>query len=174
MPLDFLAPPSHPELLGRLGRYEIERVIGAGGMGLVLKGFDGELHRPVAIKVMRRIWRIAQRLANVLLAKALSNRRRDSPACDPDSQCPSRAISALPGDELYQWFVVAMACRYAWPLSIEEDIAHRYADAAGMRAAHETGLIHRDVIAGHILLEEGTLRVVLSILDGPYDGRCQA
>ncbi len=69
VPLDFLAPPSHPELLGRLGRYEIERVIGAGGMGLVLKGFDGELHRPVAIKVMRRIWRIAQRLVNVLLAK---------------------------------------------------------------------------------------------------------
>lgn len=50
--LDFLSPPSHPELLGRLGRYEIERVIGAGGMGVVLKGFDTELHRPVAIKVL--------------------------------------------------------------------------------------------------------------------------
>ncbi len=33
IPLDFLGPSSHPELLGRLGRYEIERVIGAGGMG---------------------------------------------------------------------------------------------------------------------------------------------
>ena len=50
--LDFLNPPSHPEMLGRLGRYEIEGVIGAGGMGIVLKGFDTELHRPVAIKVL--------------------------------------------------------------------------------------------------------------------------
>src|SRR5262245_56027677 len=50
--LDFLAPPSHPEMLGRIGRYEIENVIGAGGFGIVLKGFDTELNRPVAIKVL--------------------------------------------------------------------------------------------------------------------------
>lgn len=29
--LDFLDNPSHPELLGRLGRYDIERLIGMGG-----------------------------------------------------------------------------------------------------------------------------------------------
>ncbi len=39
-------------MLGRLGRYEIERVIGSGGMGVVLKTFDTELNRPVAIKVL--------------------------------------------------------------------------------------------------------------------------
>ena len=31
---DCLDPPSHPEMLGRLGRYEIERVIGSGGISL--------------------------------------------------------------------------------------------------------------------------------------------
>ena len=51
---DFLSPPSHPEMLGRLGRYEIERQVGAGGMGVVLKGFDRELNRPVAVKVLAR------------------------------------------------------------------------------------------------------------------------
>lgn len=50
--LDFLAPSSQPDLLGRLGRYEIERLIGTGGMGVVLKGYDTELHRVVAIKVL--------------------------------------------------------------------------------------------------------------------------
>jgi eukaryotic-like serine/threonine-protein kinase len=35
--LDFLTPPSHPEMLGRIGRYEVERMIGSGGMGIVLK-----------------------------------------------------------------------------------------------------------------------------------------
>ena len=53
--IDFLDAPSNPEMLGRLGRYEIERVIGRGGMGVVLKGFDSELNRPVAIKVLAQL-----------------------------------------------------------------------------------------------------------------------
>ena len=47
-----LGPPSHPEMLGRLGRYGIERMIGSGGMGVVFKAIDTELNRPVAIKVL--------------------------------------------------------------------------------------------------------------------------
>ena len=35
-----------------LGRYDIERVIGAGGMGIVLKAHDSELNRPIAIKLL--------------------------------------------------------------------------------------------------------------------------
>src|SRR5262249_12138513 len=33
MAKQLLAPPSHPEMLGRIGRYEVERLIGSGGMG---------------------------------------------------------------------------------------------------------------------------------------------
>ena len=47
-----LAPPTHPEMLGRLGRYEIERLIGSGGMGVVFKAYDTELNRPVAVKLL--------------------------------------------------------------------------------------------------------------------------
>ncbi|MEZ6138180.1 MAG: protein kinase [Pirellulaceae bacterium] len=47
-----LNPPSHPEMLGRLGRYEMERMIGSGGMGIVFKAFDTELNRVVAIKLL--------------------------------------------------------------------------------------------------------------------------
>ncbi len=39
-------------MLGRLGRYEIEKVIGTGGMGVVLKAYDTELHRVVAVEVL--------------------------------------------------------------------------------------------------------------------------
>ena len=39
-------------MLGQLGRYSIERELGSGGMGVVLKGFDAELNRTVAIKVL--------------------------------------------------------------------------------------------------------------------------
>ena len=50
--LDFLQAPSHPELLGKIGRYDVEQGIGTGGMGSVLKGFDTNLHREVASKVL--------------------------------------------------------------------------------------------------------------------------
>ena len=52
LPLDFLDPPAEPGHLGRLGPYEVEEVLGRGGMGVVLRAFDPVLQRRVAIKVM--------------------------------------------------------------------------------------------------------------------------
>src|SRR5581483_1112543 len=48
----FLGPPTKSDSLGRLGHYEILEVIGRGGFGIVLRGFDERLHRIVAIKVL--------------------------------------------------------------------------------------------------------------------------
>ena len=50
--VDFLDPSATPRTLGRLGDIDIEEVIGHGGMGVVLKGFQQELKRPVAVKVL--------------------------------------------------------------------------------------------------------------------------
>src|SRR5207253_976585 len=50
--LSFLTPSDKPGRLGRLGHYEVQEIIGKGGFGIVLKGFDERLHRVVAIKVL--------------------------------------------------------------------------------------------------------------------------
>ncbi len=50
--LDFLDPPDDPAYIGKLHHFQIARVIGRGGMGIVLEGFDTHLQRRVAIKVM--------------------------------------------------------------------------------------------------------------------------
>ena len=47
-----LDPPKHPEMLGRIGSFDVSEVIGQGGMGVVFKGTDPSLRRPVAIKVL--------------------------------------------------------------------------------------------------------------------------
>ena len=50
--VDFLAPPLTAEALGRLDEIDILKVIGHGGMGVVLKGFEEELNRPVVVKML--------------------------------------------------------------------------------------------------------------------------
>src|SRR5437868_496438 len=50
--LDALGPTDDPQMLGRLGGYEVSGVVGAGGMGVVLKAIDQSLDRTVAIKVL--------------------------------------------------------------------------------------------------------------------------
>src|SRR5262245_45563964 len=50
--LAFLEPCATAGALGRLGHYEVRRVLGRGGFGIVLEALDGRLHRRVAIKVL--------------------------------------------------------------------------------------------------------------------------
>ena len=52
IPLDFLEASDSPAMLGSLGGYDIIEPIGCGGMGVVLKGYDRELNRFVAVKVL--------------------------------------------------------------------------------------------------------------------------
>ena len=61
--LDMLAPTDDPNMLGRLGPYEVSGVIGAGGMGIVLKAFDNALSiERLRSKSWLLIWRPAVRL----------------------------------------------------------------------------------------------------------------
>src|SRR5262245_20382584 len=48
----YLSATDDPRMLGRLGGYEISGIVGSGGMGIVLKGWDAPLSRYVAIKVL--------------------------------------------------------------------------------------------------------------------------
>ncbi|HET6422653.1 MAG TPA: hypothetical protein VFG20_03155, partial [Planctomycetaceae bacterium] len=50
--LDFLQPATDPAYLGRLAQFDVMRIIGRGGMGIVLEAFDSRLQRHVAIKIL--------------------------------------------------------------------------------------------------------------------------
>src|SRR6185295_2313634 len=50
--LSFLAPSTRPDSLGRIGHYEVLKVLGQGAFGIVFRAFDDVLHRIVAVKVL--------------------------------------------------------------------------------------------------------------------------
>ena len=160
--LDFLEPAVHPELLGRLGRFDIERVIGAGGMGVVFKAHDGELHRSVAVKVLaphlansaaarRRFAREAQAAAAVIHPNVIPIHNVES-----EVKLPYLVMQYVAGESL-QTRVDRLG-----PLPIADVLRIAQQTAAGLAAAHAQGLIHRDVKPANILLEESIDRVVLS------------
>lgn len=48
-----LAPPREPGELGWLGPFRVLDILGAGGMGVVFRAEDSQLHREIALKTMR-------------------------------------------------------------------------------------------------------------------------
>src|SRR5262245_36343801 len=120
----------------RLGPYEIESLIGSGGMGEVYKAHDGRLNRTVAIKR--------------LIADDVSR-----------FQSEARAIAAINHPHICQIYDVGpdyLVLEYlqgkplGGPVTRDEAVrlASQIADA--LHAAHERGILHRDMKPANVMV----------------------
>ena len=157
--LSALAPTDDPEMLGRIGDYEVTGIVGVGGMGTVLKGFDRSLRRVVAIKVM------APHLAHSGSARARFQREaRAAAAITHDNVIDTYGVAESNG---LPYLVMPFArgpslqkrIDESGPLTALEVARIGRQIAAGLAAAHEQGLVHRDIKPANILLNEGIERL---------------
>lgn len=161
-PLDFLSPTDKPGSLGRLGHYEIQEIIGKGGMGVVLKAFDEDLHRVVAIKAM------APQLATTATAQQRFVREaRAAAAVTHDHIVTIHAVEQADGlPYIVMQCVAGVSLQErldrAGALPLVEILRIGMQTATGLAAAHAQGLVHRDIKPANILLENGIERVKIT------------
>jgi serine/threonine protein kinase/WD40 repeat protein len=160
--VEHLDPADEPNLLGRLGGYDVLEIIGRGGMGVVLKGFDRQLKRCVAIKVLsphlaqsslarQRFAREAQAAAAVVHPNVLAIHQ-----VQPGGRLPFLVMPLVAGESLAERLAAQGT------LELKEILRIGMQAGAGLAAAHEQGLVHRDVKPANILLEKGVERAVLT------------
>lgn len=159
----FLAPSQAPDEIGRLSIYRVLDVIGSGGMGAVFRAEDPDLKRHIALKVM------LPQFASKPAAKARFLREARAQAAvehdhiitifqvGEDRGVPFIAMPLLKGQTLAD----ALKANPVVPVDVAVRIARETAE--GLTAAHEGGLVHRDIKPGNIWLEGTRHRV--KILD---------
>ncbi len=155
-PLAGLGPGAH------LGRYVILERVGTGGMGHVYAAYDPELHRKVAVKVLR-----PERLGALDWVEASARLQREAQAIARLSHPHVVTVHdvGLLGDEVF------IAMEYveghtldAWlresPRPWRQVLALLRDAGRGLAAAHAAGLVHRDFKPGNVLVgRDGRVRV---------------
>ena len=162
--LGFLEPSDKPGFIGRLGTFDVVRIVGRGGMGVVLHAFDPSLQRDIAIKLLdpqlasnttarQRFCREARAAGAVTHENIVAVHQVDE---DPKSGLPFFVMQLVTGESLDQ------RLRRVGKLPLNDVIRLAAQAAAGLAAAHASGLIHRDIKPGNMLLESPTDRLKLT------------
>lgn len=155
----YLQATTRPDSLGRLAHYEILELLGHGGFGIVLKAFDDNLHRVVAVKLLH-----PQLAATSPPRKRFTREARAAAAIKHENVVHIHAIEEEPIPYLVMEYVdgLSLQCRLdgVGPLSPDEVVRVGIQIARGLAAAHEQGLVHRDIKPANLLIENGTDRRV--------------
>jgi tRNA A-37 threonylcarbamoyl transferase component Bud32 len=141
------------------GRYELEELVGSGGMSKVYRAHDRLLERKVALKILhqrlvddeeyverfRREARAVAQLAHPNIVTVIDR--------GEDAGRQFIVFEYVDGDDLKQLI------DKVGPLPIDQVVELGREIAAALAFAHERGIVHRDVKPQNVLLSEGRAKV---------------
>jgi serine/threonine-protein kinase len=143
--------------------YQIEREIGRGGMAVVYRAVDAQLHRTVAIKVLppdvafnsdvrTRFIREAQTAAQLSHPNIVSIYSVN----DADEGLVYFVMAYVDGDSLG----VRLSAEGQWPIDRTVRVLRDVADA--LAYAHTRGVVHRDIKPDNILIDRASGRPMVT------------
>ena len=135
-------------------RYEVQRVLGKGGFGVVYLAFDRQLQRRVAIKVPHRRLITRPKHVEAYLTEARTVAQLDHPHIVPiydvgsSSQCSCYVVTKyIEGGDLSSKIEERSLSHTA-----SAELIAKLADA--LHYTHAQGIVHRDVKPGNILIDQ--------------------
>lgn len=142
------------------GRYEIQEIIGVGGMAVVYKAHDNQENRTVAIKILKEEF-----ISNEEFLRRFKN---ESKAIAMLSHPNIVKVYDVSFGDLIQYIVMEYIEGITLKEFIEREGSLRWKDAVhfaiqilkGLQHAHDKGIVHRDVKPQNIMvLPDGTIKV---------------
>jgi serine/threonine protein kinase len=155
-------PAARPLPFQTLGQYEIKARLGSGGMGDVYQGYDPQLERTVALKVLPLELARQPDFVRRFVDEAKAAARLVHPNIvqiffiGEDAGHHYFAMQYVAGETL------AARMKRENRLSLDDALAIIEQVLSGLAVAHGQGLIHRDIKPGNILLDAEHRRALLA------------
>jgi serine/threonine protein kinase/sugar lactone lactonase YvrE len=147
-----LTPPPRPGLLAVLDHFEILRILGGGGMGIVLLARDTRTGRDMAVKLVKSELVTNQEVVHRFLKEAghlKKLRHTNIVPVDEISEKPEAPYFVMP---YFEKGSLANRIKPGEPLPAGTILDMAAQVAEGLSFAHRSGIIHRDLKPANILV----------------------
>ena len=143
-----------------VGRYQIQSLLGSGGMGDVYKALDATLGRPVALKVLRRELSVDPERLGRFLHEARAASALNHPNILTIHEVGDHDASRFLVSEFVEGETVRQRLERG-PLTLREILDIGIQTASALAAAHAASIVHRDIKPDNLMLRpDGYVKVL--------------
>jgi len=149
----------------RIGRYQVQKVLGKGAMGVVYLAFDPQIGRPVALKTVRptegaRPEEVAESQARFLREARAAGKLLHPNIVTLFDVFEERGTLYI-AMEYLEGVPLDHFCSRSHLLPIEQGVQLSAQALSALDYAHRAGIVHRDIKPGNLMVVDGqTLKVM--------------
>ena len=143
-----------------VGRYQIQSLLGSGGMGEVYKALDATLGRPVALKILRRELSVDPERLRRFLHEARAASALNHPNILTIHEVGDHDASRFLVSEFVEGETVRQRLERG-SLTLREILDIGIQTASALAAAHAASIVHRDIKPDNLMLRpDGYIKVL--------------